>query len=475
MKLTGFHSARYFSALLAIFIFTVIFNATIFAQTTAFTYQGRLTDGAMAANGTYDFEFKLYDAANNQIGTGQVKEDVFVTNGVFSIQLDFGSTAFPGADRYLEISVKKPADSSYTILNPKQKLTSSPYAVRAVTAATADSLSDSCAGCINDSQINSVSGSKIAGTVENATNASNAMTATTATTANTAANFSGSLSGDVTGTQSATTVSTVGGISASNVASGVTAVNSATSSNTVNTIVKRDVDGNFSAGTITADLNDNAATATSAANFSGSLSGDVTGTQGTTTVATVDGTSAANVASGVTAANNAASNALPNTIVKRDSDGNFAAGTITAVLNGNALTATTATTANDVSTSAGNSVVTAINAGSSTINAARLPSTLATQNGTNTFSGVNTFSTAPTFSAGLTGGSQRITNVATPTVSTDAAKQGIRRQRNRQRFVLAVRAVLAADNQHDVRSFPFHRCYAGRNIHFQRARQTFHV
>jgi hypothetical protein len=72
-----------------------------------------LTDGALAASGIYDFEFKLYDAANNQIGTEQVKENVSVTNGVFSVQLDFGSTVFSGADRYLEISFKKHADSIY--------------------------------------------------------------------------------------------------------------------------------------------------------------------------------------------------------------------------------------------------------------------------------------------------------------------------------------------------------------------------
>ena len=40
------------------------------AQTTAFTYQGRLTTGGNPANGSYDFQFKLFDALSDgaQIG-----------------------------------------------------------------------------------------------------------------------------------------------------------------------------------------------------------------------------------------------------------------------------------------------------------------------------------------------------------------------------------------------------------------------
>jgi hypothetical protein len=168
-----------------------------------------------------------------------------------------------------------------------------------------------------------------------AASATNATTATSATTAN---SFSGSLSGDVAGTQGATVVANVGGQSAANVASGVSAANVATSANTVNAIVKRDASGNFSAGTITANLSGNATTATSATtaanattanNFSGSLSGNITGTQGATVVANVGGQSAANVASGANAANSATSANTPSTIVMRDSNGNFSAGNIT--------------------------------------------------------------------------------------------------------------------------------------------------
>src|SRR5436190_1541699 len=79
------------------------------AQTTSFTYQGRLSAGGSPATGSYDFRFTLWDALSG--GTQQpatpvtiTKTAVAVTNGGFSVSLDFGGdVAFPGADRFLEI------------------------------------------------------------------------------------------------------------------------------------------------------------------------------------------------------------------------------------------------------------------------------------------------------------------------------------------------------------------------------------
>lgn len=106
-----------------------------------------------------------------------------------------------------------------------------------------------------------------------------------ASSATTTISFTGSLAGDVTGTQSATVVSSVGGSSAANVHSAELLANAATDLNTASTIVKRDGSGNFSAGTIIANLTGTATNATTSVNFTGSLSGDVTGTQSTTTIA----------------------------------------------------------------------------------------------------------------------------------------------------------------------------------------------
>jgi hypothetical protein len=140
------------------------------AQTTAFTYQGRLSDSNVAASGLYDFQFALYDvlSGGTQIGTTQTVSGNTVTNGIFTVQIDFGANALAtGADRYLEIKVKKPADASYTTLTPRQQLTSTPYSVRTLFAGAADSLSTACVGCVTDSQINSIDGSKVTGTVAN--------------------------------------------------------------------------------------------------------------------------------------------------------------------------------------------------------------------------------------------------------------------------------------------------------------------
>ena len=65
------------------------------AQTTAFTYQGRLTDGGSPANGSYILQFKLFDAVLGGTQIGATISDVSVTaaNGVFSTTLDFGAAA----------------------------------------------------------------------------------------------------------------------------------------------------------------------------------------------------------------------------------------------------------------------------------------------------------------------------------------------------------------------------------------------
>jgi len=125
------------------FIFAAILvsalTTVISAQTSAFTYQGRFTDGGTAANGTYEMQFKLFDGSSTQIGSTVTNAAVVVSDGVFTVQLDYGSAAFSGADRFLEIGVR-PAGSgnSFTTLSPRQQLTSAVYAIRAGSTATAD-------------------------------------------------------------------------------------------------------------------------------------------------------------------------------------------------------------------------------------------------------------------------------------------------------------------------------------------------
>src|SRR6185503_12153612 len=77
------------------------------AQPTAFTYQGRLATGGDAANGVYDFDFRLFASETNgtAIGSTVSTNAVPVTNGLFAVLLDFGAAPFNGQSRWLEISV----------------------------------------------------------------------------------------------------------------------------------------------------------------------------------------------------------------------------------------------------------------------------------------------------------------------------------------------------------------------------------
>src|SRR5437870_1171024 len=147
-------------------------GATRGQQTTAFTYQGRLTDGGAPASGNYDLQFTLWDALSG--GTQQpqpapaalTKTNVAVTGGVFSVLLDFGVSAFPGADRFLEVGVRPGGSGvAFTLLAPRQQISSTPYALRTLNATAADSLSNACVGCVTDTQINSVAASKLTGTI----------------------------------------------------------------------------------------------------------------------------------------------------------------------------------------------------------------------------------------------------------------------------------------------------------------------
>ena len=103
------------------------------AQGTAFTYQGRLNDGTNLANGSYDLKFSLFDNAltGNRIGSSLIVAPAGVTNGLFTVTLDFGAN-FPGASRWLEIGVRTNGSvASYATLSPRQQLTPAPYAITA--------------------------------------------------------------------------------------------------------------------------------------------------------------------------------------------------------------------------------------------------------------------------------------------------------------------------------------------------------
>jgi len=96
-----------------------------------FTYQGELTDGGAPANGAYDFEFKMFDAAMGgaQIGITMTADDVNVAGGRFAAVLD-PNVYLDGTRAFLEIGVRPGASGgAYTTLTPRQELTATPYAL----------------------------------------------------------------------------------------------------------------------------------------------------------------------------------------------------------------------------------------------------------------------------------------------------------------------------------------------------------
>ena len=125
------------------------FTTSSLAQGTGFVYQGHFVDGAHAANGSYDFTFALFNASSGAGQAGGTLTDlaVGVTNGSFSVLLDFGAN-FPGADRWLEVSVRTNGGGAYTTLAPRQKLTPTPYAIYA-----GGSSASGLSGVISGSQI----------------------------------------------------------------------------------------------------------------------------------------------------------------------------------------------------------------------------------------------------------------------------------------------------------------------------------
>jgi hypothetical protein len=153
-----------FASLLLVYCFAAF---AAHAQSSAFTYQGRFTDSTVVqpTNGTYNMQFALYDGSNVQqpqpTPITVTNNGVAVTNGVFTVSLDFGANAFTsGAARFLEIRVFSSATNAYVTLTPRQQLTSSPFSIRTISASAADSLSNLCIGCVDDVKIGGVSGSK---------------------------------------------------------------------------------------------------------------------------------------------------------------------------------------------------------------------------------------------------------------------------------------------------------------------------
>lgn len=314
------------------------------AQGTAFTYQGRLRDNTIPAAGVFDLRFGLYDANGFQVGSIVTAEDVAVSNGLFCVILDFGVNAFNGGERWLETSLRPgdgPEETSYTVLTPRRRLTATPYALYAPNAGTAAMAmsvpADGVTGIIplvrlpGEVVINNETGITLSGTFSGNGAGLTGLNATQLTSGTVP---DGRLSDNVAflnGNQVFSGSNYFGGDS---LFAGV-----ARMTNAQNLVVGIHAGDGASLSNLTASSL--LGIAPRSAEFTGLLAGDVTGTQGSTVVAKVGGITAANVASGANAANGATAVSTPDTLVRRDDTGGFAAGTISATFAGpgSALTA----------------------------------------------------------------------------------------------------------------------------------------
>jgi len=100
----------------------------------AFTYQGRLNDGPKHANGLYDFQFTIYNAATegDVVGETLTYLATSVSNGIFTVVLDFGAASFDGGPRWLEIMVRRNRAPDFYTLSPRTEITPTPYALYAL-------------------------------------------------------------------------------------------------------------------------------------------------------------------------------------------------------------------------------------------------------------------------------------------------------------------------------------------------------
>jgi len=105
-----------------------------------FTYQGRLEDGGQPKNGSVDLRFDAFNllSPGTAVNAAPVILDaVPLSNGVFTVQVDFGNGVFLGDSIFLEIGVREDAagvagdPNGFTTLAPRQSVTPAPYAIHA--------------------------------------------------------------------------------------------------------------------------------------------------------------------------------------------------------------------------------------------------------------------------------------------------------------------------------------------------------
>ena len=139
----------------SLFFALLIFGGSVSqAQITAFNYQGQLNDETGPTTGIYDLQFAVYDspAAGNIVSGVLTNLATPVSNGLFSLTLDFGTGVFDGGERWLELGVRTNGAASFTTLSPRQAILPVPYAIHALSSGTSGSVA---AGSITEPMLSS--------------------------------------------------------------------------------------------------------------------------------------------------------------------------------------------------------------------------------------------------------------------------------------------------------------------------------
>ncbi len=123
---------RFENCILIVVVGLILAAQTVSAQSPIFNYQGSLRDGANPANGMYDFRFTVYSdpTGGSVLGGPVIMASTPVTNGIFTVNVPTGYEPFSGASRYLQVEVKVAGSATYTALNPRQFIASTPYSVK---------------------------------------------------------------------------------------------------------------------------------------------------------------------------------------------------------------------------------------------------------------------------------------------------------------------------------------------------------
>lgn len=99
------------------------------------TYQGSLEESGLPAEGDFDFRFELQDDQGAAVAPALELDSVPVSGGVFTVELDFGTGAFLGDDRFLRIELRPSGSAEpYSTMDPATRITPTPYAQTALGA-----------------------------------------------------------------------------------------------------------------------------------------------------------------------------------------------------------------------------------------------------------------------------------------------------------------------------------------------------